>query len=120
MDKCIAKTVRRERRKQGMRKTIRGTPARPRLTVFRSLQHIYAQLVDDLAGTTIASASTRDVDGLGKKGGNVAAAKAVGTALADRAKKAGVSAVVFDRNGFRFHGRVKAVAEGARDGGLQF
>ncbi len=120
MDKCIAKTVRRDRRKQGMRKTIRGTPARPRLTVFRSLQHIYAQLIDDLAGTTIASASTVEIADLAKKGGNVGAAKAVGTALAERAKKAGVSAVVFDRNGFRYHGRVKAVAEGAREGGLQF
>lgn len=120
MDKCIAKTTRRSRRKQGLRKTINGTPSRPRLTVFRSLQHIYAQVVDDLAGRTIAAASSLDVDAVSRKGGNVGSAKAVGQALAERARKAGVDAVVFDRNGFRFHGRIKAVAEGAREGGLKF
>ena len=120
MDKCIAKTQRRIRRKRGMRKTMNGTPARPRLSVFRSLQHIYVQVIDDLAGRTVASASSLDVDGVARKGGNVNAAKEIGKAIADRAKKAGVTAVVFDRNGFRFHGRVKAVAEGAREGGLQF
>lgn len=119
MDKTIAKTKRHDRRKAGLRKTIRGTPSRPRLTVYRSLQHIYAQLVDDLAGCTVASASSRDVDA-GTKGGNVTAAKAVGKALAERARKAGFEKAVFDRNGFRYHGRVKAVAEGAREGGLQF
>jgi len=120
MDKSTAKTFRRDRRKKGMRKTMSGTPSRPRLSVYRSLQHIYAQLIDDLAGRTVAAASSLDVDGVARKGGNVDAAKEIGKALAERAKKAGVSAVVFDRNGFRYHGRVKAVAEGAREGGLQF
>jgi large subunit ribosomal protein L18 len=120
MDKTTAKTIRRERRKKGMRKTMSGTPSRPRLSVFRSLQHIYVQVIDDLAGRTVASASSLDVDGVARKGGNVDAAKEIGKAIADRAKKAGVTAVVFDRNGFRYHGRVKAVAEGAREGGLQF
>jgi large subunit ribosomal protein L18 len=120
MDKTTAKTIRRERRKKGMRKTMSGTPSRPRLSVFRSLQHIYVQVIDDLAGRTVASASSLDVDGVARTGGNVDAAKEIGKAIADRAKKAGVTAVVFDRNGFRYHGRVKAVAEGAREGGLQF
>jgi large subunit ribosomal protein L18 len=120
MDKSTAKTFRRDRRKKGMRKTMSGTPSRPRLSVYRSLQHIYAQLIDDLAGRTVAAASSLDVDGVSRKGGNVNAAKEIGKALAERAKKAGVSAVVFDRNGFRYHGRVKAVADGAREGGLQF
>ena len=120
MDKCIAKTVRRERRKKGMRKHMMGTPARPRLCVYRSLQHIYAQVIDDLAGRTLASASSLDVEAVARKGGNVATAKEIGKAVAERAKKAGVSDVVFDRNGFRYHGRVKAVADGAREGGLKF
>ena len=120
MDKTTAKTIRRERRKKGMRKTMSGTPSRPRLSIFRSLQHINAQVIDDLAGRTVASASSLDVDGVARKGGNVDAAKEIGKAIADRAKKAGVTAVVFDRNGFRYHGRVKAVADGAREGGLQF
>jgi large subunit ribosomal protein L18 len=88
--------------------------------VYRSLQHIYAQVIDDLAGRTLASASSRDVTEVTGKGGNVGAAKAVGTAVAERARKAGVDAVVFDRNGFRYHGRIKAVADGAREGGLKF
>ena len=120
MDKCIAKTQRRIRRKRGMRKTMSGTPSRPRLSVFRSLQHIYAQVIDDLAGCTVASASSLDVDAVARKGGNIEAAKAIGKALAERASKAGVSEVVFDRNGFRYHGRVKAIADGAREGGLRF
>jgi large subunit ribosomal protein L18 len=118
MDKTTAKTIRRERRKKGMRKTMSGTPSRPRLSVFRSLQHIYVQVIDDLAGRTVASASSLDVDGVARKGGNVNAAKEIGKAIADRAKKAGVTAVVFDRNGFRYHGRIAAVADGAREGGL--
>jgi len=120
MDKCIAKTQRRIRRKRGMRKTMSGTPSRPRLSVFRSLQHIYAQVIDDLAGRTVASASSLDVDTVARKGGNIEAAKAIGKVLAERASKAGVSEVVFDRNGFRYHGRVKAIADGAREGGLRF
>ena len=120
MDKSTAKTFRRDRRKKGMRKTLSGTPTRPRLSVYRSLQHIYAQLIDDLAGCTVASASSLDVSAVAKKGGNIGAAKEIGKALAERAKQAGVTTVVFDRNGFRDHGRVEAVAEGAREGGLLF
>ena len=120
MDKRSIRVSRRARRVKGMRKRIRGTPDRPRMCVFRSLSHIYVQVIDDLAGRTVASASSLDVDGIDRKGGNVDAAKKIGMAVAERAKKAGVSAVVFDRNGFRYHGRVKAVADGAREGGLQF
>lgn len=117
MDKSVAKNERRARRKMGQRKTLRGTPSRPRLSVYRSLQHIYAQLIDDLAGTTVASASSLDA----KTGaGNVTGAREVGKTLAERARKAGFEDVVFDRNGFRYHGRVKAVADGAREGGLKF
>ncbi|MBX3355581.1 MAG: 50S ribosomal protein L18 [Phycisphaeraceae bacterium] len=111
---------RRMRRKKGIRRRISGTPGRPRLSVFRSLKHIYAQVIDDLAGRTLASASSRDAELPGKSGGNIDAAKAIGKTLAERAKQAGVSAVVFDRNGYRYHGRVKALADGAREGGLQF
>jgi len=94
---------------------------RPRLSVFRSLKHIYAQVIDDLSGRTLASASSRDAEVPGSKaGGNVNAAKAIGKALAERATKAGVSAVVFDRNGYRYHGRIKALADAAREGGLKF
>lgn len=111
---------RRMRRKKGLRRRISGTPGRPRLSVFRSLKHIYAQVIDDLAGRTVASASTRDAEVPGKSGGNVNAAKAVGKSLAERAIKAGVSQVVFDRNGYRYHGRIKALADAAREGGLKF
>lgn len=119
----MASTIRiqrRERRKRGLRRRIRGTPARPRLSVFRSLKHIYAQVIDDLAGRTLASASTRDTALTGTAGGNVDAAKAVGKCVAERAVKAGVKAVVFDRNGYRYHGRIKALADAAREGGLSF
>lgn len=122
MSKSNLKVIRRQRRKKGIRKVVIGAPARPRLTVFRSLKHVYAQLIDDLSGRTLVSAST--VDGSAEvpagKGGNVAAAAAVGKALAQKAKEAGYTAVVFDRNGYRYHGRVKALADGAREGGLQF
>lgn len=111
---------RRMRRKKGIRRRISGTPARPRLSVFRSLKHIYVQVIDDLAGRTIVSASTRDAATPGSSGGNVDAAKAIGKAIAERAVKAGVSAVVFDRNGYRYHGRIKALADSAREGGLKF
>lgn len=119
MKKSVLKTVRRQRRKQGIRKRILGSPERPRLTVFRSLKHIYAQVIDDLSGRTIASASTADGSS-GAGAGNVAGAAAVGKAVADRTKAAGVSSVVFDRNGYRFHGRVKALADAARESGLVF
>ena len=103
-----------------IRKRLIGEPERPRLAVFRSIHHIYAQIIDDRAGRTLVSASTRDKDGAGGYGGNVAAAKKVGEALAARAKQAGVEQVVFDRGGHKYHGRVKALAEAAREGGLKF
>ena len=93
---------------------------RPRLSVHRSSQHIYAQIIDDTNGVTIAAASTLEKDVRGATGATTDAASAVGKRLAERAKAAGVSAVVFDRGGFLFHGRVKALATGARDGGLEF
>ncbi len=114
MDKHKLKAVRRSRRKTGIRKRVTGTPDRPRLTVFRSLNHIYAQIIDDLDGKTLASASTIKADG----GGNIAAAVEVGKQIAQKAKDAGISQVSFDRNGFRYHGRVKALADAAREGGL--
>lgn len=114
------KQVRRSRRRTGIRKRVIGTPTQPRLCVYRSLNHIYAQVIDDLAGTTLASASTRDKGFGGETTGNVSAAEAVGTALAAKAKSAGVTKVAFDRGGFRFHGRVKALADAARKGGLEF
>ena len=116
----MAKTriERRLRVKQGIRKKIFGTAGRPRLTVYRSNRHIYAQLVDDVLGTTLASASTLDATIKGKT--PIEISKATGLKLAENAKKAGIEAALMDRNGFRFHGRVKALAEGAREGGLKF
>lgn len=119
MDKQKQKAVRRVRRRIGIRKRVIGTPDRPRLTVFRSLNHIYAQVIDDMEGKTLASASTRDKGADGTTG-NAAAAAEVGKRLAERASAAGVSAVVFDRNGFQYHGRVKALADAAREAGLKF
>lgn len=120
MDKQKNKTIRRQRRRYGLRKRIAGTPSCPRLAIYKSLNHIYAQIIDDLAGKTIAAASSRDSDlGLGKTG-NADAAKAVGAAVAKAAVAQGVKEVAFDRGGFRFHGRVKALADGAREAGLKF
>jgi large subunit ribosomal protein L18 len=116
----LLRKTRRDRRKMGLRKTIRGTPERPRLTVFRSLKHIYAQIVCDVTGRTLASASDQAGKGGTTVKGKTGSAKGVGTTLAERAKKAGVTKVVFDRNGYIYHGRVKALADGAREGGLQF
>ena len=113
-----AKTLRRTRRRMGMRKRIRGTPDRPRLSIFKSLNHIYAQVIDDLAGKTLAAASSADLKDA--KTGNAEAAKQVGKLIAERAKGAGIGQVVFDRGGFKYHGRVKALADAAREGGLQF
>jgi large subunit ribosomal protein L18 len=112
----------RERIHARIRKRLAGTPARPRLAVFRSQSHIYAQLVDDMAGCTLCACGSRDkeVRGEHKRGSNVAAAKAVGTLLARRAIEKGIAAVVFDRGGFKYHGRVKALADAAREGGLKF
>ena len=114
MDKHKLKTVRRNRRKTGIRKRIKGTPERPRLTVFRSLNHIYAQIIDDLDGKTLVSASTIKAG----NGGNIAAANEIGKQIAKQAKDAGIKQVSFDHNGFRYHGRVKALADAAREGGL--
>lgn len=106
---------RRARRHLRVRKRVNGSPERLRLVVFRSLKHIYAQLVDDIANRTVASVSDKDLTG--KKAER---ASAVGKRIAEKAKSAGVSKVVFDRAGYRYHGRVKALADGARQGGLEF
>jgi large subunit ribosomal protein L18 len=105
-----------------IRKRLAGTPKRPRLAVFRSQAHIYAQVIDDEDGKTLASASTVDKDlrAKSKSGANVAAAKAVGALIATRAKEKGIEAVVFDRGGFQYHGRIKALADAAREAGLKF
>jgi large subunit ribosomal protein L18 len=119
------KDDRRQRIKYRIRRRVSGTVERPRLTIFRSVSHMYVQVVDDASGSTIASASTVEpaVKGaLPKKatGGNVAGAKAVGKTIAERLIEKGVKRVVFDRNGFLYHGRVKAVADAAREAGLEF
>jgi large subunit ribosomal protein L18 len=121
-DKQTEKAVRLQRRKFSLRKSLFGTTERPRLSVFRSDKHIYAQVIDDMSGKTVAAAASTasDVRGSLKNGGNIAAAKAVGKAIADRAKAAGITKVAFDRGGRMYHGRVKALADAAREGGLQF
>jgi large subunit ribosomal protein L18 len=108
-----------------IRKRVLGNQDRPRLTVFRSVAHIYVQVVDDMSGRTIASASTVEAGVKGSpkkdvKGGNIAGAKAIGKTIAERLLEKGVKRVVFDRNGFLYHGRVKAVADAAREAGLEF
>ncbi len=103
-----------------IRRTLRGVAARPRLAIYRSLKHVYAQVIDDIAGRTLVSASTQDKDLGLKYGGNIESAKAVGKLVAERAKKAGIETVVFDRGGHRYHGRVKALADAAREAGLKF
>ena len=109
------------RRHHRVRKKVTGTPERPRLAVFRSNKHISAQVIDDLAGRTLAAASTVEKDQRAAGGGgNIYAAKRVGALVAERAKAAGVSQVVFDRGGFRYHGRIAAVADAAREAGLEF
>jgi large subunit ribosomal protein L18 len=110
-----------ERRRRRVRSALRArTAGKPRLSVHRSGRHIYAQVIDDAAGVTVASASTLDKDLKSKTGATKDGAAAVGKTIAERAKKAGVSSVVFDRGGFLFHGRVKALADAAREGGLEF
>ena len=121
-DKNKEKQKRLDRRKFGIRASLFGTPQRPRLSVYRSSKHIYAQLIDDYAGRTLASVGTT-IDGIRgqlKNGGNVAAAKQAGKAIAAKAKEIGVTKVAFDRGGRKYHGRVKALADAAREGGLQF
>jgi large subunit ribosomal protein L18 len=112
------KSSRRLRIKRGIRRKISGTDSRPRLSVFKSNTGIYAQLVDDLKGQTLAQASSKELGS--KENTNVAVSKEVGKKLAERAVANGVSAVVFDRNGYLYHGNVKALADGAREGGLKF
>jgi large subunit ribosomal protein L18 len=114
------KAVARKRRHTRVRKRVTGTTARPRLVVSRSSRHLFVQVVDDSAGTTLASASTMEADMRAFDGDKSAKAKKVGELLAERAKSAGVEAVVFDRGGNKYHGRVAALAEGAREGGLAF
>ncbi len=108
------------KRHRSIRKKLRGTQERPRMAVHRSGKNIYAQLIDDVAGVTLASASTLDKDLREGSGANVEAARQVGTAIAERAKKAGVNQVVFDRGGFLYHGRIAALADSAREAGLEF
>jgi large subunit ribosomal protein L18 len=120
MEHQKAKRVQQLRRRRHVRSKIVGTVERPRLTVFRSSKHIYAQLVDDLKGVTLVAVSTREKKGKGPYGGNVKAAAAVGDKLAKDAAGKGISKAAFDRGHYRFHGRVKALAEAARKGGLQF
>ena len=118
MERNKLKTVRRRRRKIGIRKRVKGTSDRPRLTVFRSSKNTYVQIVDDLTEKTLVSAGTVQ-DKVGT-GWNIDAAKAVGKTIAERAKAAGISQVAFDRNGYKYHGRVKALADAAREAGLKF
>ncbi|PYX93419.1 MAG: 50S ribosomal protein L18 [Acidobacteria bacterium] len=116
----ISKDATRRRVHKRIREKMLGTSERPRLNVYRSLNHIYVQLIDDMSGKTIVSASTKEGKGAKKVGGNVASAKEIGKTIAERAKAKGVSKVVFDRGGYIYHGRVKALADAAREAGLQF
>ena len=115
-----AKVVRRQKIRYGIRKKVAGTAQRPRLSVFRSNTDIYAQVIDDVNGKTLASASSKDKDIAAQKGTKSEKSKLVGAAVARKAVELGVSAVIFDRGGYLYHGRVKSVADGAREGGLQF
>jgi large subunit ribosomal protein L18 len=115
------KNTTRQRVHDRIRKKVLGTSERPRLNVYRSLNHIYVQVVDDLNGQTLVAASTAEgKKGERRTGGNVAAAKAIGKTIAERAKAKGIEKVVFDRGGYLYHGRIKAVADAAREGGLKF
>jgi len=122
MGRTNPSAVAREVRKLRIRKTVSGSSERPRLTVFRSSNHIYAQIIDDESGVTLAAASTLSKDLAGYEGhrGNSEAAKAVGKLIAERAKAASIEKVVFDRNGYLYHGRIKALADAAREAGLDF
>ncbi len=121
MAKTNPKVMARAKRVSRIRKKITGTTERPRLRVFKSNKHIYAQIIDDIQGKTVVSMSTIDKSfDMGEEKGKTGAAKVVGTVIAERAKKAGVERVVFDRGGYLYHGRVKSLSEGAREGGLLF
>ena len=119
MVKKFDSNAQRLKRHKRVRAHISGTPARPRLDVFRSAKNIYAQIIDDVNGVTLAAAASNEKD-FGMYGGNIEAAKKVGLMVAERAKAKGIDLVVFDRGGYLYHGRVQALAEGAREGGLQF
>ena len=117
----VSKNQTRRRIHQRLRQRLEGTPQRPRLNVYRSLNHIYAQVIDDTTGVTLASASTSGgKKGAKRTGGNVASAKDIGKAIAERAKQKGIKKVVFDRGGYLYHGRIKALADAAREAGLEF
>ncbi len=115
-----SRSAARQKRHERIRLRLRGTTERPRLAVFRSLNHIYAQVIDDLSGRTLATASTLEKELRGSKSTKSEEAQVVGRLVAERAKAAGVGRVVFDRAGFRYHGRIKALAEAAREAGLEF
>ncbi len=114
------KVVRRKKIRYAIRKKVSGTAQKPRLSVFRSNTDIYVQLIDDATGTTLAAASTKDKEVKAQKANKVDKSKMVGTAIASKASSLGITTVVFDRGGYLYHGRVKAIADGAREGGLQF
>jgi large subunit ribosomal protein L18 len=118
----LSRNAHREQVHRRVRRRVVGTTSRPRLCVYRSLGHIYAQVIDDQGGRTLVSASSLDKQtrGLTKGGGNVAAAKVVGKAIAERARAAGIQQVVFDRGGYKYHGRIEALANAAREAGLNF
>ena len=122
MAKHLSKNIKRQEVHTRIRKRIHGTADRPRLNVYRSLTHIYVQIIDDERGATLASASTVDkaIRAQNKSGGNVASAKLVGAEIAKRARSLGIETVVYDRGGYQYHGRVKALAEAAREAGLKF
>jgi len=120
MDRARERRVSRGRIRERIRSKVTGTAERPRLAVKKSLKHIYVQVIDDANGKTIAAASTRDKDAGVKGGSNQAAAKAVGALIAKKAKDKGVKRVVFDRGGYQYHGNVKALADAARENGLEF
>lgn len=120
MIKKISSNKTRQKRHYRIRNKIKGTAQKPRLSVFRSLNHIYAQIIDDVQGVTLVSASSMSPEFGKKAGGNAEAAKEVGLLVAKKAAEKGITTVVFDRSGYLYHGRVAALAEGAREGGLQF
>jgi large subunit ribosomal protein L18 len=118
----IEKKISKQRRQERIRKKVSGTTERPRLCVYRSLNNVYAQIIDDIKGVTLVAASTLDKDIRAEKGhkGNAEAAKKVGKLVAQKATAAGIKQVIFDRSGYRYHGSIKALAEGSREGGLEF
>ena len=120
MAQATSRTAARRKRHARIRLSVEGTAARPRLAVFRSLNQIYAQVIDDTAGRTLAAASSLEKELRGARGTKTERAKAVGTLVAQRAKAAGIEHVVFDRSGFRYHGRVRSLADAAREAGLDF